>query len=266
MLRSIAARQECRCFHCRTALRCVSKHEGKGIARLILRDGAARLLRMRLAKTRAPRWLVRSLFFLFFCRHRSRVYPRSAPNVRKSGKPDLRGPFQSVTVPDQRCTASRCTASGTRVIDCRIAFPSHQLNQSTLLRSRGAFVAPGLCIFASPTRMRGGRSAERRSGACEAPVGRAVTRHARRLRGALRLMTRDARLSALHRGGFRLPGPRFSPRYRPRLALRPAADRSQRAPRSQVVVPGGRGPYLPGQRLQAAAAGRHASLRLQDRL
>src|SRR4029450_6259096 len=57
-------------------------------------------------------------------------------------------------------------------------------------------------------------------------------------------MTRDARLSA----------------------LRPAADRSQRAPRSQVIVPGGRGPYLPGRRLQAAAAGRHTSLRLQDRL
>jgi hypothetical protein len=55
----------------------------------------------------------------------------------------------------------------------------------------------------------------------------------------MRPMTRDARLSALHRGGFRLPGPRFSPRYRPRLALRPAADRSQRAPRSQVVLAGG---------------------------
>src|SRR5262249_46837528 len=27
------------------------------------------------------------------------------PHARKSGKPDLRGPFQSVAVPDQRCTA-----------------------------------------------------------------------------------------------------------------------------------------------------------------
>jgi hypothetical protein len=80
----------------------------------------------------------------------------------------------------------------------------------------------------------------------------------------LRPMTRDARLSALHRGGFGLPGPRFSPRYRPRLALRPAADRSQRAPRSQVVVPGGRLPCLPRRRLQAAAARRHSPLRLQD--
>src|SRR6266542_5627777 len=29
------------------------------------------------------------------------------PNVRKSGKPDLRRPSRSVAVPDQRCTASR---------------------------------------------------------------------------------------------------------------------------------------------------------------
>jgi hypothetical protein len=139
MPKSSAARRERRSFHCRTALRSVSKHEGKGIARLILRDGTSR--RMRLPKHRRERRTGWSdpCFFLFFCRHRSRVYPRSAPNVRKSGKPDLRGPFQSVAVPDQRCTASRCTASGRRVIDCRIAFPSHQLNQSTLPRSRGAF-------------------------------------------------------------------------------------------------------------------------------
>jgi hypothetical protein len=82
------------------------------------------------------------------------------------------------------------------------------------------------------------------------------------------LMTRDARLSALHRGGFGLPGPRF------RLLRRPPSYNGgqlpcgsvQRAPRTQVVVPGGRGPCLPSKRLRAAAAGRHASLRLQDRL
>ena len=131
-------------------------------------------------------------------------------------------------------------------------------------RSRGALLRPGFAFWLRSPQSRGGRSAERRSGACEAPVGHAVTRHVRRLRGALRPMTRDARLSALHRGGFGLPGPRFSPRYRPRLALRPAADRSQRAPRSQVVVPGGRLPCLPRRRLQAAAARRHSPLHLQD--
>src|SRR5262245_3150128 len=38
----------------------------------------------------------------------------------------------------------------------------------------------------------------------------------------------------------------------------------ERAPRSQVVVPGGRGPEPPGaKRLRAAAAGRHSPLRLR---
>src|SRR5262249_15329943 len=47
-----------------------SKHAGKGIARLILRDGASRLLRIRLPKAapQAPRSLDRSLYFPVFCR------------------------------------------------------------------------------------------------------------------------------------------------------------------------------------------------------
>src|SRR5262249_17225441 len=49
----------------------------------------------------------------------------------------------------------------------------------------------------------------------EHPWGVHMTRHARRLRGALRPMTRDARLSALHRGGFSpgaaLPSPALPP-------------------------------------------------------
>jgi len=72
-------------------------------------------------------------------------------------------------------------------------------------RSRGAFLHPGFATLLHSPQTRGGRSAEKRSGACKAPVRHAMTRHARRLRGALRPMTRDARLSALHRGGF---GPR----------------------------------------------------------
>src|SRR5882724_8944425 len=51
-------------------------------------------------------------------------------------------------------------------------------------------------------------------------------------------MTRDARLSALHRGDFSpgaaLPSPALS------------SGSVQRAPRSQVVVPGGRLPVPPG--------------------
>jgi len=78
--------------------------------------------------------------------------------------------------------------------------------------------APGFCNFASPTRIEGW--AERRETfgcSAEHPLGLHMTRQARRLRGALRPMTRDARLSALHRGGFGLPGPRFSHRHLRRI-------------------------------------------------
>jgi hypothetical protein len=126
--------------------------------------------------------------------------------------------------------------------------------QTTLLCSRGAPLRPGFCIFASLTRMRGGRSAERRSGVCETPVGHAMTRRVRRLRGALRPMTRDARLSALHRGGFRHRVRAFqSPNARLRRSFGRHPDPSQRAPRSQVIVPDGRGPGPPG----AAVTSRH---------
>src|SRR6516164_7895715 len=77
-------------------------------------------------------------------------------------------------------------------------------------------------------------------------------------------MTRDARLSALHRGDFGLPGPRF------RLLRRPPPYNGgqlpcgsvQRAPRTQVVVPGGRGPEPPeASGYEPPAAGRHSPLR-----
>src|SRR5262245_44695732 len=107
-------------------------------------------------------------------------------------------------------------------------------------------VAPGVCDFASLTPNEGWAERRETFGCQRAPVGRAVSRHARRLRGALRPMTRDARLSALHRGGF-------GPRGRASVsfgARRPTTAGScfgsvQRAPRSQVVVPGGRGPGPP---------------------
>jgi hypothetical protein len=62
------------------------------------------------------------------------------PYARKSGKPDLRGPFQSVAVPDQRCTAPLCSALH-RIRDTRYrrSFLSHDLQQHTLPR-RGALL------------------------------------------------------------------------------------------------------------------------------
>src|SRR5262249_857488 len=105
---------------------------------------------------------------------------------------------------------------------------------ATLLRS------PRMRVGGAPrvVRVLGGTPVGVPSARHKTRVNALMTRHARRLRGALRPMTRDARLSARHRGvfspGAALPSPAFAP------------DRLQRAPRSQVVVPGGRLPGPPG--------------------
>src|SRR6266481_3769029 len=95
----------------------------------------------------------------------------------------------------------------------RACTSSHDVKQPISFRS--AFLRPGFCIVASLTRIEGwaerretfGCSAEHPWGvscASKTRVNALMTRYARRLRGALRPMTRDARLSALHRG-FPLP-------------------------------------------------------------
>jgi hypothetical protein len=65
----------------------------------------------------------------------------------------------------------------------------HRLQHSPS-RSRGAVLRPGFASLLRQPGSRGGRSAERRSGAA-APVGHAMTRRVRRLRGALRPMTQQ---------------------------------------------------------------------------
>jgi hypothetical protein len=166
---------------------------------------------------------------------------------------DRSSPWRS---PDQRCTPrsrSRCIASGTR--DCNGRIPHYGFTcQTAQLVPAPALLRPGFASLLHSPPLRGGRSAERRSGVCETPVGHAVTRRVRRLRGALRPMTRDARLSALHRGGFRHRVRAFqSPNTRLRRSFGRHPDPSQRAPRSQVIVPDGRGPGPPG----AAVTSRH---------
>jgi hypothetical protein len=107
--------------------------------------------------------------------------------------------------------------------------------------------ARGLQLCFTHPESRGGRSAEKRSGACEAPVGHAITRRVRRLRGALRPIARqDARERAYDAGRSPLGAPpwRFWA-LGPRFRLPHYTGAAQRAPRSQVVVPGGRGPAPP---------------------
>src|SRR5262249_47523634 len=95
-------------------------------------------------------------------------------------------------------------------------------------RSRGAFLRPGFATLLHPPRTRGGRSAEKRSGArrstrgachlaSKTRVNALMTRHARRL--ARRLASHDAGRSPLGAPPWRFwaPGPRFSPRHLRRI-------------------------------------------------
>ncbi len=117
----------------------------------------------------------------------------------------------------RRTGASRRCSAAASASSARVGFFAALM--TTLLRSRGAFLRPGFCIVASLTPNRGVGGAPRNvrvqrhpwgvSCASKTRVNALMTRYARRLRGALRPITRDARLSALHRGGFGLPGPRF---------------------------------------------------------
>jgi hypothetical protein len=128
-------------------------------------------------------------------------------------------------------------------------FPSHDVKQPISFPRR--IFAPGVCDVASltPNRGVGGAPTDVRV-LGGTPVGHAVTRRTRRLRGALRPIARqDARERAYDAGRSPLGAPpwRF---WAPGAALASPAfapDRLQRAPRTQVLVPGGRGPCLPGR-------------------
>ena len=146
--------------------------------------------------------------------------------------------------------------------------PDHDVKQPVFFVPAARFCARVLHLcFAHPNR----GWAERREtfgcsgtrGACshasKTRVNALMTRHARRLRGALRPMTRDARLSALHRGGFGLRG---------RASLTGICAGSVTANSSHPGRSAWRATSRAsrGERLRAAAAGRHASLRIRDRL
>jgi hypothetical protein len=175
-----------------------------------------------------------------------------------------------------RCGASRSMRTAELAARRRTVFGNSRLTMSNSpSRSRGAFLRPGFATLLHSPRTRGGRSAEKRSGAqrntrgarhlaSKTRVNALMTRQARRLRGALRPMTRDARLSALHRGGFGLPGPRF------RLLGRPPSYNGGQLPCGSVqrARSAWRAGSLPPEAsgYEPPAAGRHSPLRLQDRL
>jgi hypothetical protein len=153
------------------------------------------------------------------------VWPNAPPagvafRARSQPKSDS-SDFGRLKVPE--LAQARVRVGEGTIIATAVVVPSHDVKQPISFPRRVGVRGLRLC-FTHP-KPRGGRSADRRSGACEAPVRRIMcalqgvharlrglwtrvnalmTRYARRLRGALRPMARDARLSALHRG-FALP-------------------------------------------------------------
>jgi hypothetical protein len=132
-------------------------------------------------------------------------------------------------------------------------------------RSRDA-LASEACNFASLTPNRGvGRAPRDVRVLSGTPVGHAITRHARRL--ARRLASHDAGRSPLGAPPWRFwaPGAALPSPWAPAVLQRRAVafGSVQRAPRSQVVVPGGRGPGPPGASgYEPPAAERHSPLRV----
>ncbi len=129
--------------------------------------------------------------------------------------------------------------------------------------------ASGVCDFASPAPKRGVGGAPRNvrvrarhpwgvSCASQTRVNALMTRYARRLRGACvpyrgTLASRRSTVAVFH------PGPRF--RLRHCLRIRTASSSQPGRSAWRATSRASR-----GEQLRAAAAGRHASLRLQDRL
>ena len=141
----------------------------------------------------------------------------------------------------------------------RTAFGNSQLTMSNSpSRSRGACLRPGFATSLHSPRVEGGRSAERRSGARRNTRGRA--HNAARQALARRLASHDAGRSPLG-----APPWRFFTRGRASVS---GMTRIRTASSSQPGRSAWRATSRAsrGQRLQVAAAGRHASLRIQDRL
>jgi len=135
-----------------------------------------------------------------------------------------------------RAAARRRTVFGNSISRCQTAH----------LVPAARFPRPEFATLLRSPESRGGRSAEKRSGAA-APVGPAHDAAGQAL--ARRLASHDAGRSPLGAPPWRfwapgaaLPSPSRPPPYN---GGQLPCGSVQRAPRTQVVVPGGRGPCLP---------------------
>ena len=120
----------------------------------------------------------------------------------------------------------------------------HDVKQRSVLRSRGALLRPGGLSPFAPDPKRGGRSADRRTMSVVAFARRDGSARVRR--GA----SHDAGRSPLG-----APPWRFSAGGRASISGI-ASGSVQRAPRSQVVMPGGRCPGQPAHRSETSGDGR----------
>jgi hypothetical protein len=144
-------------------------------------------------------------------------------------------------------------------------FPSHDVKQPISFPRRMS--APEFCIVASLTPNEGWAERRETFGCVRSTRG---ARHDAACH-ARRLASHDAGRSPLGAPPWRFwaPGAALPSPWAPAVLQRRAGafGSVQRAPRTQVVVPGGRGPEPPeASGYEPPAAGRHSPLRLQDRL
>jgi hypothetical protein len=180
-----------------------------------------------------------------------------------------------------RLCGSACACALLRMRTASRFSPSHDVKQPRSSRSRGAFASGFASLLHSPRNEGWAERRETFGCSAEHPWGVHITRHARRL--ARRLASHDAGRSPLGARPWRFwaPGPRFSHRHPPSLTLRRASSKPAIAFATAGIASGsvtassshpGRNAWRAtsrasrGERLRAVAAGRHASLRIQDRL
>ena len=120
------------------------------------------------------------------------------PSRRAHARPDLRQHFRTRAPQDE---AAQGIPSPRLVVEPSSVIPISRCQTAHRVPAAHVCVRGLRFRFTHPQR---GWAERRQTFGCSAehPLGVHVTRHARRLRGALRPITRDARLSALHRGGF----------------------------------------------------------------